>query len=34
MTLESLGGYRRAGVNVGIGTDSYPFNMLEEMREA
>jgi 5-methylthioadenosine/S-adenosylhomocysteine deaminase len=34
MTLDSLGGYRRAGVNVGIGTDSYPFNMLEEMREA
>jgi len=34
MTLESLGAYRRAAVNVGIGTDSYPFNMLEEMREA
>jgi 5-methylthioadenosine/S-adenosylhomocysteine deaminase len=34
MTLESLGTYRRAGVNVGIGTDSYPFNMLEELREA
>jgi cytosine/adenosine deaminase-related metal-dependent hydrolase len=34
MTLESLGVYRRAGVNVGLGTDSYPFNMLEEMREA
>ncbi|KFG68641.1 amidohydrolase family protein [Microvirga sp. BSC39] len=34
MTLESLGSYQRAGVNVGIGTDSYPFNMLEEMREA
>jgi 5-methylthioadenosine/S-adenosylhomocysteine deaminase len=34
MTLESLGAYRRAGVNVGIGTDSYPFNMLEELREA
>jgi cytosine/adenosine deaminase-related metal-dependent hydrolase len=34
MTLESLGAYRRASVNVGIGTDSYPFNMLEEMREA
>ncbi|MGL4437960.1 MAG: amidohydrolase family protein, partial [Bosea sp. (in: a-proteobacteria)] len=26
--------YRRAGVNVGLGTDSYPFNMLEEMRES
>ncbi len=34
MTLESLGAYRRTGVNVGIGTDSYPFNMLEELREA
>ncbi len=34
MTLQSLGGYIRAGVNVGLGTDSYPFNMLEEMREA
>jgi 5-methylthioadenosine/S-adenosylhomocysteine deaminase len=34
MTLESLGAYGRAGVNIGIGTDSYPFNMLEEMREA
>lgn len=34
MILESLGAYRRAGVNVGIGTDSYPFNMLEELREA
>ncbi len=34
MVLESLGAYRQAGVNVGIGTDSYPFNMLEEMREA
>lgn len=34
MTLESLGAYRRSAVNVGIGTDSYPFNMLEEMREA
>lgn len=34
MALETLGAYRRAGVNVGIGTDSYPFNMLEEMRQA
>lgn len=34
MTLESLGRYRGAGVNVGIGTDSYPNNMLEEMRLA
>lgn len=34
MTLESLGGYRRAGVNVGLGTDSYPFDMIAEMRDA
>jgi len=34
MALETLGGYRRAGVNVAIGTDSYPFNMLDEMRQA
>ncbi len=34
VTLESLGGYRRAGVNVTLGTDSYPANMLEEMRQA
>ncbi len=34
MILESIGRYRRACVNVGIGTDSYPYNMLEEMRRA
>lgn len=34
MVLESVGRYRRAGVRVGLGTDSYPFNMLEEMRQA
>lgn len=34
VTLESVGGYRRAGVNVALGTDSYPANMLEEMRQA
>jgi 5-methylthioadenosine/S-adenosylhomocysteine deaminase len=34
MILESIGRYRRAGINVGIGTDSYPYNMLEEMRRA
>ena len=32
--MESLGRYLRAGGNVGIGTDTIPFNMLEEMREA
>ena len=33
-TLESFGKYRRAGVNLGIGTDTVPQNMLEEMRWA
>lgn len=32
--LESFGRYRRAGVNVAIGTDTHPHNMLEEMRLA
>jgi len=32
MTLESFGDYVRAGVNLGIGTDSFPYNMLEELR--
>jgi 5-methylthioadenosine/S-adenosylhomocysteine deaminase len=34
MVLQSLGRYRQGGVNVALGTDSYPFNMLEEMRMA
>jgi cytosine/adenosine deaminase-related metal-dependent hydrolase len=34
VTLRDLGGYLRAGVNVGIGTDTYPHNMLEELRMA
>lgn len=32
--LESFGKYQRAGINMGIGTDTAPHNMLEEMREA
>ena len=32
--MQSLGGYMRAGVNIGIGTDTAPHNMLEEMRQA
>ena len=32
--LESLQSYRDAGVNVGIGTDIYPHNMIEELRWA
>ena len=34
ITLRTFGGYRRAGINLGIGTDTYPHNMLEEMRAA
>ncbi len=34
MVLQSVGRYRGSGVNVALGTDSYPFNMLEEMRTA
>jgi cytosine/adenosine deaminase-related metal-dependent hydrolase len=33
-TLEHFGKYRRAGVNLGMGTDTVPQNMLEEMRWA
>ena len=32
--LESFGRYRRAGINMAIGTDTQPHNMLEEMRLA
>lgn len=32
--LHSFGAYRRAGVAIGIGTDTAPMNMLEEMRQA
>ena len=32
--LESFGAYARAGVNMGIGTDTTPHNMIEEMRRA
>jgi cytosine/adenosine deaminase-related metal-dependent hydrolase len=34
VTLRDLGSYLRGGVNVGIGTDTYPHNMLEEIRQA
>jgi cytosine/adenosine deaminase-related metal-dependent hydrolase len=33
-TLRDFGKYRRAGVNIGIGTDTVPQNMLEEIRWA
>src|SRR5262249_4967063 len=32
--MESFGDYVRAGVNMGIGTDVSPHNMLEEIRKA
>src|ERR1700722_2965303 len=34
ITLKDLGRYQRAGVNMGIGTDTYPHNMLDELRLA
>ncbi|MDP6690531.1 MAG: amidohydrolase family protein [Alphaproteobacteria bacterium] len=34
IALNTLGGYLRAGVNIGIGTDTYPHNILDEMRNA
>lgn len=34
IALNTLGRYLRSGVNVGIGTDTYPHNMLDEMRTA
>ena len=33
-TLEHLGRYREAGVNIGMGTDVAPHNLIEEMRLA
>jgi len=32
IALHHFGRYRQAGVNMGIGTDVYPHNMLDEMR--
>lgn len=34
IALDDFGRYRRAGVRIGLGTDTYPHNMLEEMRHA
>ena len=34
ITLKHLGRYKRSGVNMGLGTDTYPHNMLDEMRLA
>jgi 5-methylthioadenosine/S-adenosylhomocysteine deaminase len=32
--MENFGDYLRAGINMGIGTDTTPHNMIEEMRKA
>jgi 5-methylthioadenosine/S-adenosylhomocysteine deaminase len=32
--LENFGAYLRAGVNMGLGTDTTPHNLVEEMRKA
>ncbi|MBX9702004.1 MAG: amidohydrolase family protein [Acetobacteraceae bacterium] len=34
ITMRTFGQYKRAGVNMGIGTDTYPHNMLDEIRLA
>ncbi|HTO84171.1 MAG TPA: amidohydrolase family protein [Methylomirabilota bacterium] len=34
IAMQTVGGYIRRGVNIGIGTDTYPHNMIEEMRNA
>lgn len=34
ITMESFGAYVRAGIPMGIGTDTHPHNMIEEMRHA
>ncbi|MBK5926512.1 amidohydrolase family protein [Rhodobaculum claviforme] len=34
IAMRTVGRYLRAGIPVGIGTDTYPHNMLEEMRNA
>ena len=34
IAMRTVGRYIRAGIPVGIGTDTYPHNMLEEMRHA
>jgi 5-methylthioadenosine/S-adenosylhomocysteine deaminase len=34
IVMESFGDYVRAGINMGLGTDTTPHNMLEEIRKA
>jgi cytosine/adenosine deaminase-related metal-dependent hydrolase len=32
ITMKEFGRYKQGGVNLGVGTDTYPHNMLDEMR--
>jgi 5-methylthioadenosine/S-adenosylhomocysteine deaminase len=32
IAIQSVGGYLRRGMNIGIGTDTFPHNMIEELR--
>ena len=34
IAMSTFGAYARQGINLGIGTDTYPHNFLEEMRSA
>jgi 5-methylthioadenosine/S-adenosylhomocysteine deaminase len=34
ITLQDFGAYKRAGINLGLGTDTFPHNFIEEMRNA
>ena len=34
ISLRTLGAYLRRGINIGIGTDTYPHHLLDEMRSA
>lgn len=34
ITLRTFGDYTRRGINLGMGTDTYPHNFIEEMRAA
>ena len=34
IAMQTVGAYIRRGLNIGIGTDTYPHNMLEELRNA
>jgi cytosine/adenosine deaminase-related metal-dependent hydrolase len=34
ITMQTVGAYIKRGVKIGIGTDTYPHNMIEEMRHA